>query len=108
MHRKKKFSLCHFLKTTHVEHHVKSRSRRSWSRTVLRLRLHQNDAAPCSSGSVSGSETLCMTKILLREIFFKLLVILVFKMYILIVLNSFGQQKKPEQKPHRIRAPPKG
>jgi hypothetical protein len=44
----KLFSLSHFLKTTHVEHHVKSRSR-----IALRLQLHQNDAAPCGSGSAT-------------------------------------------------------
>jgi hypothetical protein len=47
--------LSHFLKTTHVEYYVKWRSRRSRSRSqtciALRLLLHQNDAAPCGSGS---------------------------------------------------------
>jgi hypothetical protein len=53
MHKKaiKLFSLWYCLKTTHVEHHVQSRSRRR--RIALRLRLYQNDAAPCSSGSVT-------------------------------------------------------
>jgi hypothetical protein len=41
------------VKTTHVDHHVKSRSRRSRSRIALRLRLHQNDAALCGCGSAT-------------------------------------------------------
>jgi hypothetical protein len=40
----KSFSLCPFLKTTHVEQYFKSRSRRS--RIALRLRLRPNDPAP--------------------------------------------------------------
>jgi hypothetical protein len=56
-----------FFKSTRVEQHIKSWSRRSRSRIALQLRLRPKDAAPCGSGSA----TLVLEAFRQKQNFFK-------------------------------------
>jgi hypothetical protein len=51
----KSFSLCHFLKTTHVEQHLKSRSRRSRSYIWIRLLAAPAGSATLVDGNGPGT-----------------------------------------------------